>query len=141
MRRIFSVILGFSALVGCASDHRPGEMLIARLKQEEVYRQLVAWVDSNISPGKLGKEKLQLEVGTPERPKAYRVNIDFDWGILGRKSPSSIYLNCDENGEWISVWFGSMRSAVIVGIKPPVPVQWDEIVYSDRRIAVYYAKD
>ena len=140
----FSLGLLAALAVGCGREHKPCEGIIAKMKDEKIYSQLVTWVDSNISPSKLGKERLQLEVGTTKEPSVYIAKIDFDWRLLDipPSANQKVCILCDEKGDWEGVWLGNLRFAVIVGVKPLEPaLQWNDIVYRDRRVAVWCPKE
>jgi hypothetical protein len=81
-------------------------------------------------------------VGTADHPKTYLAKLDFDWGMFEMYPASStIRIGCDGDGNWRDVWFGNLRYAVIVFLKPEYAIRGEEIVYRDRRVAVYCAKD
>jgi hypothetical protein len=128
--------------VGCDQDDAYQIQFVKRIQEKGVYDRLVSWVDANISRDKLPKEDLQIEVGTPQKPVTYRAKTNFDWSILGMyPKSSSVFIECDENGEWGAVWLGNLRFAVIVALKPGWTGKSNEFIYRDRRITVYCSKD
>lgn len=140
---VLAIGLGAPILLGCS---RKGDdacnWLVMRMQQDGVYDQLVKWVDSTIAKDRLPPECLAVEVGTRNRPRAYRVKIAFDWKLLGMDPEmSEIYIGCDEDGQWKMLSLGNARHGVIVSLKAGVPLPSGKVIYKDRRIAVYCDKD
>jgi len=119
---------------GCA-------ILVERLQQPGVYDRLIEWVDSTIVREKLPPKCLTIDDGSMGLAGAYRVKIDFDWGLLGLgRKVSSIFITCDRSGAWRMLVLGNARQGVFVSLNE-TPLPSEKIVYRYRRVAVYCDED
>jgi hypothetical protein len=134
-------LLLFSAACFADSESAAVSSLVNKIKDEPTYEKVIGWIDANLSQGKLSETEMELEVGTKEQPKCYLVKKPFDWAILDMRAPGNeVRLVCGSKGEWLKVYLGNLRYGVVVSCQGRGVPEGAEIVYRNKRAAVFHQK-
>jgi len=131
----------FTAACFANSESASVSALAKKLRDERTYEQVVGWVDGNLNKDKLAEAAMELEVGTKDEPVCYRIKKPFDWAILDMPSAGNeVRLVCGSKGEWLKVYFGNLRYGVVVSCQGRDAPDDAEIVYRNKRAAVFHHK-